>query len=145
MEPNPPGKVLYEPIIQMSNRAERQSPAGGGSEGRHGGSSQWVSHKGCCIVIKAGLHFTLFPGPPSPGPYSQEFGGPVSGKWQQQLDTKLAGLGSLELWPDSAKLTSELSLPTPEHPESTFPRMVGWTVAHGGQSQPGRRSVGRGS
>ena len=52
------------------------------------------------IDIKAGSIPTFFPRAPKPRPQRKpSVGGPVSGKWQQQLDTKLVGVGSLELWP----------------------------------------------
>ena len=42
----------------------------------------------------------FFPRAPKARPQRKpSIGGPVSGKWQQQLDTKLVGVGSLELWP----------------------------------------------
>lgn len=51
------------------------------------------------IIIKAGSIPTFFPRAPKPRPQRKpRVGGPVSRKWQWKLDTKLVGVGSLELW-----------------------------------------------
>lgn len=97
------------------------------------------------IIIKAGSTPTFFPRALSPGLRgSQELVGLClrngNGSWTPSwLDWGACSSGA-----DSAKLTPELFLPTPEHPV-TFPRMVAGLWLMEGRAGQGDSSVGKGS